>query len=294
MFSRFRVALSLALLLVVAFVTPVLAGGWAVITLDTLPSGVIAGEPITVGFMVLQHGKMPLADLYPTVTAQLSDSESFVVKAEAQGEPGHYTAVLNFPKEGNWQWSIQAFTMDQAMPELSVAAPMVASATPMPSKVNLTSLMLVARISVLVVGLAGLVIAFRRKSRLAIGVTVLCLLLGLISFVTGSSLPVGVEAQSNPSVEASDNTSISQIELGRRLFIAKGCITCHVNSKVEKVSTHWTIDMGAPNLSNFSADPDYLKKWLFNPSAVKPATQMPDLNLSENEIQALVAFINSK
>jgi len=153
---------------------------------------------------------------------------------------------------------------------------------------------MVARTSALVIGLAGLLVAFQRRSRMALGVTVLCLLLGLASFVTGTNVPVGVEAQSNPSFEASNNTPISQVELGRQLFIAKGCVTCHVNTKVEKVSTHWTIDMGAPNLSMFSADPDYLQKWLFKPAAIKPATQMPDLNLSENEIQALVAFINSK
>jgi len=129
---------------------------------------------------------------------------------------------------------------------------------------------------------------------MALGVTVLCLLLGLISFVTGSNVPVGVEAQSNPSVEAPGNSSISPIELGRQLFIAKGCITCHVNMKAEMISNHWTIDMGAPNLSAYSADAGYLEKWLSKPSAIKPAAQMPDLNLSENEIQALVAFINSK
>jgi len=113
MFSRFRIVLSLALLLVFAVVIPVFAGGWAVITLDTLPSGIIAGAPITIGFTVLQHGKMPMTDLYPTVTAKLSESESFVAKAEAQGKPGHYVATLNFPKEGTWQWTISAFTMDQ-------------------------------------------------------------------------------------------------------------------------------------------------------------------------------------
>ena len=115
--------------------------------------------------------------------------------------------------------------------------------------------------------------------------TMLCLLVGVASFVTGSSLPVRVEAA---------NSSISQVELGRQLFIAKGCITCHVNTKASLGTEYWIIDMGAPNLSKFSADAGYLDKWLFNPSALKPATQMPNLHLSESERAALIAFINSK
>jgi cytochrome c2 len=289
MFSRFHVALIVTALLALVTSIPVFAGGWAVITLDTLPSGVAAGVPVTIGFTVLQHGKTPLADLYPTVTAQLSDSKSFVVKAEAQGKPGHYTATLIFPEEGNWSWSIQAFTMDQAMPELSVAAASQPVANEKQKTASVSPL-LVVRILALVIGLAGLFVAYRRKSRFAVGLIFLCLLIAAGSFAAGSSLPAGVEAQSRSSVDA----SISQVEMGRRLFIAKGCITCHVNTKVEKISTHWTIDMGAPDLSNFSADPGYLDKWLFNPAAIKPATYMPDLHLSDSERAALIAFINSK
>ena len=258
--------------------------------LDTLPSGVMAGQPITIGFTVLQHGKTPMADLYPTITATLSSVDTFVVKAKPEGKVGHYTAILTFPKAGNWSWSIQAFTMDQAMPELSVAAPIAASTSQVPAKANPISLLLVARISVLVIGTASLMVAFRRRSRVALGLTVLCLLIGLGSFVTESNVPAGVEAQSKSSVDASS----SQVELGRQLFIAKGCITCHVNTKVEKISAHWIIDNGAPNLSKFSADAGYLDKWLFNPSAIKPATYMPDLHLSDSERAALIAFINSK
>jgi len=163
MFSRFRIALGLTLLIAVAFTIPVFAGGWAVITLDTLPTGVAASVPLTVGFTVRQHGKTPMADLTPTITAALSSADTFVVKAKPEGKIGHYTATLTFPKEGNWSWSIQAFTMDQAMPMLSVAAPIVASATAAPSKANPISLMMVARTSALVIGLAGLLVAFQRR-----------------------------------------------------------------------------------------------------------------------------------
>src|SRR5215213_4607690 len=120
MFIRFRIALGFALLAFV-FVVPAFAGGWAVISLDGLPVNAVAGEPFTVGFTILQHGRTPMTDLHPTITANLDKDQELVIYAESEGEPGHYMATVTLPKEGEWQWSIQAFTMDQPMPTLSVA-----------------------------------------------------------------------------------------------------------------------------------------------------------------------------
>ena len=295
MFSRFRSALIATLLLAVAMITPVFAGGWAVITLDTFPTDVVAGKSFIIGFTVMQHGKTPMADIEPTITATLSNADTFVVKAVPEGKIGHYVATLTFPKAGNWSWSIQAFTMDQPMPVLSVSAAVTSasqSVTKRESQPAPISPLLIVRASALAIGLISLGVAFRRKSRFAVALTVSCLLIGLASFVVGTTVPE-VEAQSKPPVQSQSSISLSQIELGRRLFVAKGCVTCHTNNKVSDMVGNITVDEG-PNLSNFSADPGYLEKWLFKPSAIKPATKMPDLNLSENEIQALVAFINSK
>jgi cytochrome c1 len=52
--------------------------------------------------------------------------------------------------------------------------------------------------------------------------------------------------------------------------------------------------MGAPNLSNFSANPEIIFMRLKDPASVKSDTNMPNLELKESEIEALVAFINSK
>jgi hypothetical protein len=52
--------------------------------------------------------------------------------------------------------------------------------------------------------------------------------------------------------------------------------------------------MGATNLSNFSANPEVLFMRLKDPASVKSDTQMPNLELRQEEIEALVAFINSK
>src|SRR5689334_5637825 len=52
---NFSLIVSLAAVLLLA--APALAGGWAVITLDTLPRDVRAGQSIRVGFSIRQHGQ---------------------------------------------------------------------------------------------------------------------------------------------------------------------------------------------------------------------------------------------
>jgi len=297
MFSRFRSAILLVLVFTLALAIPVFAGGWAVISLDELPVGVIAGEPHTVGFTVLQHGRTPMTGLDPTITATLSNDEKLTFFAEPEGEPGHYAATLTFPKDGNWEWSIQAFTMDLKMPALSVAAAGNASVNQpvarSESQFATVSPLLIVRVLAFAIGLVSLVVAFRSKSRTVMALTGLCLLVGITSFIMESAVHE-VEAQGKSSSEVTVDSSISQVELGRQLFIAKGCITCHVNSRATRDSEYWTIEMGATNLSNFSAHPDVLRMRLADPSLVKSDTQMPKLNLSESEIEALVTFINSK
>jgi hypothetical protein len=154
-------------------------------------------------------------------------------------------------------------------------------------------LLLIVRLLAVGIGLVGLVVALRRRSRLAMALTALCLVIGVGSFMTGTITPE-VEAQGKSSSEAISEPSISQVDLGRQLFIAKGCITCHLNSRVASSSEYWTIEMGATNLSKFSASPEALRLRLKDPSSVKSDTKMPNLNLSEAEIEALITFINSK
>ncbi|RPJ26343.1 MAG: hypothetical protein EHM33_11930 [Chloroflexi bacterium] len=297
MFSRFRIALGFALLLSLVFAIPAFAGGWAVITLDELPTDVIAGEPLTIGFTVLQHGITPMSDIDPTVTARLSSDEKLVVYGESDGKPGHYVATLTFPKEGNWEWSIQAFTMDQPMPALSVAAPVAAPADQPVAKTEPVtariSPLLIVRGLAFALGFVGMILAYRRKSRLALALTVAAISVGVASFMMGSAVPV-VEAQSKPSSETLADSSVSQVELGRQLFLAKGCITCHYNDRAAGRSEYWTIEMGATDLSNFSASPEVLFVRLKDPAAAKSDTKMPNLGLKKTEIEALIAFINSK
>ena len=302
MFTRSRISLILVLLASLIFAAPAFAGGWAVITLDEMPSNVVAGEPLTIGFTVLQHGRTPMVGLTPTITANLYKDQEFVVKAEPEGKTGHYTATVTFPKEGEWRWSIQAFTMDQTMPMLSVAAPIAAevsapnAAKTEPAPVSASPTVVVS-VAVLVLGLVGAVIGIRRRNRLVLGLTALCLVVGTVLLAAGAGTTSEVEAQSKSeadAVKAADAPSLAEVELGKDLFIAKGCITCHYNSRAGSSSEYWTIEMGAPNLSNYSSDPQILFIRLKDPSAAKSDSKMPQLGLKEDEINALIAFINSK
>lgn len=292
MLSRIRISFGLAVLLALLFVVPSFAGGWAVITLDELPTNVVANEPVTIGFTVLQHGRTPLDGLHPTITANLYKDQEFVVDAEAGDKPGYYTAELTFPKDGEWRWSIQAFTMDQPMPMLTVAPAGGVVASPVVAEVasGVSPLMRVSGLA-LIVGVVGAMIAFQRRSRPVAVLTMVSLLAGVVLFVVGAGLTSDVQAKSESGAV---DPSISQVEYGRQLFIAKGCITCHYNSRAGSPSDYWTIEMGAPNLSTFSASPEIIFMRLKDPSSVKSDTQMPNLDLTKVEIEALVAFINSK
>ena len=298
MFSRSYVSAGLALLFALMFTFPAFSGGWAVITLDELPTDIAAGEPLTIGFTVRQHGITPMNGLDPTVTAALpKEEQQSIVSAEADDQPGHYTATLTFPREGNWEWSVQAFTMDQPMPALNVTASKVASANqPVPkieSKPASITPLLVFRTLVFGVALVGLILAFMKQSRLAAALAGLCLVLGIGTFMLGAAT-AEVEAQGKESSELSIESSSAQVELGRQLFLAKGCITCHYNDKAADRNKYWTIEMGAPDLSNYSSSPEVLFVRLKDPAAAKSDTKMPNLGLKKTEIEALIAFINSK
>ncbi len=284
---RSRTFLSAGLLLagMLLLATPALAGGWAVITLDELPGEFVAGQPLEIGFTVRQHGVTPLAGLAPVVSAR-QGAFTLSEQAKAQGETGHYTATLTFPQSGEWEWSIQAFTGNQPMPPLSViAAPATAQ-----SKAQAPAL---ASLSVLtgILGLTGLIagsfVAFRRKARWAIALLIAGLVLGAGSIVSAAEQPgIKSEAKVIPA-----DASISQIEIGHRLFIAKGCMVCHSHRETNSIR-EFGVDIG-PELTHKAFSPEYLRMWLKDPRAVKPSTQMPTLGLSDAEIEALIAFLNA-
>ena len=77
-------------------------------------------------------------------------------------------------------------------------------------------------------------------------------------------------------------------ERGRRLFVAKGCVTCHLHREVKGSGT---VAVG-PELTTRRLAPEYLQRFLADPSITGSTNRMPNLNLKQAEIAALVAFLN--
>jgi mono/diheme cytochrome c family protein len=78
------------------------------------------------------------------------------------------------------------------------------------------------------------------------------------------------------------------VEAGRRAFMNQGCYGCHT---VGKVGTPI-----APDLSRVGAKyrPEYLARWLRDPAYLRPSAHMPPLELSEEEIRVLAAFLSAQ
>jgi mono/diheme cytochrome c family protein len=80
---------------------------------------------------------------------------------------------------------------------------------------------------------------------------------------------------------------------GQQLFESVGCQGCHVSDpKAERhVMDGWRNH--GPNLVglNEKVTPDWLFAWLKNPKAYNPLTRMPNLRLSDEEANDLVAFL---
>ena len=79
-------------------------------------------------------------------------------------------------------------------------------------------------------------------------------------------------------------------ERGRRLFVAKGCVTCHLHSDV---SGSGVVAVG-PELTGAGRRwaPEYLQRFLADPSITGSSNRMPNLNLKQPEIGALIAFLS--
>src|SRR5687768_5476664 len=160
--------------------TAATAGGWAVITVEDLPTHFVAGQPTELRFKVRQHGMEVVHDLKPQLMASLGKEDVRVAATNKGG--GVYAASITVPTTGQWTLNIDA-------------------------------------------GWHGV------KTKL---------------------LPItAVAAGARP-------LAIPERYRGKQLFVAKGCVTCHMHSEVPSSGM---IPAG-PDLTGKKFDSDYLKLWL--------------------------------
>jgi hypothetical protein len=118
------VVLTVGTLLGLALVTPTLAGGWAVTTMDSVPEDLIAGKTYELGYTVRQHGDKPVDGMDTSIVIRPADGSTaaMVFQGTPDGQPGHYVAQVTFPTSGDWSWEVnQGQFGAYAMGTLSVA-----------------------------------------------------------------------------------------------------------------------------------------------------------------------------
>ena len=87
---------------------------------------------------------------------------------------------------------------------------------------------------------------------------------------------------------------------GQQVYLNAGCTQCHVIGGVWDVQG----ERIAPNLTHFANrnvfagaalknNSENLTKWLANPAELKPGTFMPNLELTEREIEALIEYLGT-
>lgn len=98
--------------------------------------------------------------------------------------------------------------------------------------------------------------------------------------------------------QKAEASSDSSAEAGLRVFESTGCIDCHTvrgtvaNGRFGPDLTHLmsrdTIASGiAPNT------PDNLRKWIQDPDSIKEGSLMPAMQLNDNDLDALVAYLGT-
>jgi hypothetical protein len=123
-FSLRRVCLCIPLAAVaLAWMTSsALAGGWAVTTLDSVPTDIRAGQTYRIGYMIRQHGATPLMGATPQIRISRA-GEGLAFPGWPDGTPGHYVSEVNFPTDGEWSWSVdQSPFAAQVLGTLSIAS----------------------------------------------------------------------------------------------------------------------------------------------------------------------------
>lgn len=275
------------------------AGGWFVITLDSLPASATAGEPLTIGFMLRQHGRTPVYwGGLAVVARDPATGQTVRSLPQEQGPLGHYTAAITFPVPGSWEWGIdveqQPWVRWAPLAVAAAGSTVVSGSTAVsepaakPTASANPWLPLLLALAATALFLAALQLGRRRRALgglLGLGAAAGALTLVMVLAATP---PTVVTASAAPS-----GSGAGQVSEGRALFLAKGCVTCHVHAEAPSHG-FVSVDIG-PVLTNYvaPAGSPFLSQWLADPKSLRPATEMPTLDLSPQEIASLIAFLSN-
>ena len=130
--------------------------------------------------------------------------------------------------------------------------------------------------------------------KLSVAFTLVGLALLLLSALPGqpATSAAQVAATTLPPIALAPTAAVTADRAyGRALFSAKGCATCHHHAAV--AGSGFGPDSNIPDLTTYRWSAEFLHTWLKDPAAVRPNTDMPNLQLKLEEIEALIAFLSA-
>jgi len=109
-----------------------------------------------------------------------------------------------------------------------------------------------------------------------------------------------VKHQQAPPVTADNGTAAN----GAKIFANAPCAICHTVKGLSGLSPQYTGNFKGPDLTHFGSrttlagsildnTPANLAKWIQNPDAIKPGANMPTLGLQGQDLNDLVAYLES-
>ncbi|HUP53920.1 MAG TPA: hypothetical protein VM408_00310 [Methylomirabilota bacterium] len=137
--TRRLTALVAACALLLALAVPVLAGGWADIKADaqTTTTPPVEGQPIDLGFVVLQHGVTPAG--WEKATVHLTNAATGTtldVAAVNDGADGHFTATAVLPEPGDWSWNVTLQDLQSSHQPVALHVAAAPAAAPGPGQTS--------------------------------------------------------------------------------------------------------------------------------------------------------------
>ena len=105
--SRLLLSLPIALLMALAVAGVATAGGYATATMDPPPDEPVAGEPVELGFTLMQHGVTPTnwgQAVFSVVDVDSGERTNY--PATPSGAAGHWTVEVIFPAGGSYRFEV--------------------------------------------------------------------------------------------------------------------------------------------------------------------------------------------
>jgi cytochrome c oxidase subunit 2 len=111
--------------------------------------------------------------------------------------------------------------------------------------------------------------------------------------------PTGANAKPTVAAAVGGAAVTGDANAGKTLFQSKGCIACHTAAGVQGANGTIGPNLNGigdaakrPKLADGAANtPEHIKEWLKDPQKLKPGTMMPNLQLSDKEIDDLTALL---